>query len=550
MLETVGRRGFPFPFRQQSACALALLTVCFLSAAEQTGTFARNPPSSAQDVALQRGLNALKESHFEQALEDLTTAEHDNPHDAPIRNLRGIALAQLGKTSEAEAEYREAIRLEPKFEDAWRNLGFLLWTGHRPGEAREKMLQAIALSPEDSFAHYYLGCLELEAQEYADGFRELKISRITWPNDPGFLIQAARGYVALGQQEEARKILRQVSAQHLRGAEAAQVASLQIAIRDYDGALELLTTTGKRGTSKETGWAQFDLALSYLLSGNYEQAVEHSRRYIELQRAEAFSASKAAAGWSLVGIAEARASHSDKAVGALKEAAILEPVNEEHWLNLTRELMEASRFAEAILATQEGIAANPKSYALRLRLGATQLAAGHYKEAEAAFRELVDAHDPLPTSYVGLTQVLLREGRADEAAAVVDAAEQQIGENFLLSYFRGLSLDRGGKHREATNAFREAIRMNAASSEAHLGLGKSELAAGQTDEAIAELQEALRLHPGDAQARRLLSQAYRRNGDSKRAEEFADASSEKPATAEGDLLQDFLLPTWQTPKSP
>jgi Flp pilus assembly protein TadD len=534
-------------FRKQHWSAL-LLMLCFLVGQYQAAASVSSLQSLASDTALQRGLNALKESRFEQALEDLTMAEKENPDDARIRNFRGITLVQLGKPSEAETEYREAIRLDPSIEDAWRNLGFLLWISRRPVEAREKILQAIALSPEDSFAHYYLGRLQLDAQEYADGFRELSASGVAWPDDPEFLIQAARGYVAIGQSEDARKILRQTSQQRLTGAEAAQVASLQIAIRDYQPAIELLKIEGNAAGPDDMAWARFDLALSYLLSGNYEQAVEQSRNYVELQRAAATSARETAAGWSLLGIAEARAGHFGKAVTALKEAAHLEPTNEEHWLNLTRALMEASRYRDAIAATQEGIVANPKSYALHLRLGAAQLAAGHYNEAEGVFRHLADAHDPMPISYVGLAQVLLREGRAEEAAAVVTTAEQQIGKSFLLSYFRGLSLDRAGRHKEAASAFREAIKVNADSSEAHLGLGKAELAAGETDDAIAELQEVLRLHPSDPQAGRLLSQAYQRKGDTKKAEEFADASSEKPAVAEGDLLEDFLLPKWQMPQ--
>lgn len=548
ILETAEGCDFLYAPHKQTACVLAFLTFFFLFAMEWTMRAAARSQSAAAD-ALQNGLNALKESRFDQALQDLTVAENEHPDDARIRNFRGITLSQLRKTSEAETEYREAIRLDPKLEDAWRNLGFLLWTNGRPAEAREKIMQALALSPEDSFAHYYLGRLDLEAQQYSDAFRELKVSGVTWPDDSALLIQAARGYVALGQAENARTILRQVSAQRLSVAEATQVASLEIGVRDYESAIDLLKTASKGGSPDETAWAQFDLALSYLLSGNYEQAVEQSRNYVEHLRAEPESASEAASGWSLLGIAEARASRSDQAVEALKEAAHLEPTNEEHWLNLTRELMEASRYGEAIAASQQGIAANPKSYALHLRLGAAHLAAGHYKEAERVFRELVEAHDPMPTSYVGLAQVLLREGRAEEAAVVVSAAEQQIGENFLLSYFRGLSLDRTGNHKEATLAFRESIKMNADSSEAHLGLGKSELATGQIEEAIAELQEALRLHPRDPQARRLLSQAYRRKGDIRKAEEFAEAPSEKPAAAEGDLLEDFLLPKWQMPGS-
>ena len=526
---------------------LPFLSVCFLFATLRVMELPSNSQSGSQSIALQRGLNALRDGRSEQALEALTVAEYENPADPRIRNFRGITLAQLGKPAEAEAEYREAIRLDGKFEDAWRNLGFLLWTDHRQDDSRTALLHAIALSPDDTFAHYYLGRVELDAQHYADAFRELSLSGMALPDDPGFRIQAAQGYVALGEKEKAVKVLRQAATQDLRAFEAAQIGSLLAVLHEYAPAIELLKKTSEHRPA-EAGWAHLDLSLTYLLSGDYKQAVEQSHAYVEHQSRGITGVTAAAAGWSLLGIGEARLGESEGAITALKQAAQAQPGNEEHWLNLTRELMETSRYADAIAATENGIDAIPKSYALHLRLGAAQLAAGHYEEAEKAFRELVDAHDPLATSHVGLAQVLLREGRAEEAVGVVAAAEKEIGPNFLLTYFMGLALDRAGKRTEAINAFRQAIHLNPYSAEAHLGLGKSELAAGQTKEAIAELQEALRLRPGNAPARRLLSQAYLRNGDSKKAEEFADSSSDKPAAAEGDLLEDFLLPKWQMPE--
>jgi tetratricopeptide (TPR) repeat protein len=503
-----------------------------------------------QEDALQRGLNALKESHFDQALEALTIAENEQPENPRIRNFRGIALMQLGKASDSETEYREATRLDPKYEDAWRNLGVLLWTAHRLDPAREALLRAIALSPDDSFCHYYLGRVQLDSQQYAEAFRELRLSGLQLPEDPAFLLLVAAGHVALGEAEEARKVLQQLSAKNPIPAQTAQAASLFLALHDYVQAIELVKAASKQEPHDDTAWAYCDLALAYLLSGNYEQAVPPSRIFVNLQQARKSGPVETAAAWSLLGIAEARSGQSEAAIRELRQAATIEPGNEQHWLNLTREMMEAGRYRDSIAATREGIAANPKSYALHLRLGAAQLAAGQYKESEAVFRTLVDAGDPLPTSYVGLAQVLLREGRAEEAVSVLNAAEKKIGKSFLLSYFLGLSWDRAGKRQDAAKAFREAIEQNSESSEAHLGLGKAALALGQVDEAITELQEALRLGPGNAQARRLLSQAYRRTGDTRRAEEFAKASSDKPPVPEGDLLGDFFLPQWQIPKEP
>jgi tetratricopeptide (TPR) repeat protein len=207
-----------------------------------------------------------------------------------------------------------------------------------------------------------------------------------------------------------------------------------------------------------------------------------------------------------------------------------------------------NHYADAISAAQEGLDANPKSYALHLRLGAAYLSVDRYSDAEKAFRQLVEAGDPLPLSYVGLAQVLLRTGRAEDAVSELTAAKQKLGANFLISYFQGLALDRAARPAEALSAFQDAIRLSPNSSDAHLGLGKTELATGRISDAIAELQETLRLSPGNVQAKRLLSQAYRRSGDPQTASSYAEKITEAPPSTEKDLLGDFLPPAWETPQ--
>src|SRR5271166_2020016 len=120
--------------------------------------------------AFQRGLTALKENRLADAFAELDTAEREHPDDARVRNFRGILLARMGKNAEAAAEYQEANRLDPLLEDAFRNLGFLRWTEHQLGPAREALEHAVKLSPSDDFAHYYLGRVELDSGHYEPAF--------------------------------------------------------------------------------------------------------------------------------------------------------------------------------------------------------------------------------------------------------------------------------------------------------------------------------------------------------------------------------------------
>lgn len=517
------------------------------------GTCLANPqkplPSvpGAQGKTLQAALKAFQDNRFDDALSGLTVAEQEQPSNAQIRNFRGIVLVRLGRNSEAAEEYREATRLDPSLEDAYKNLGFLEWTEHHLESARAKLQRALELAPDDSFAHYYLGRVQLDAGLYESAFQELDRSGIAWPADPQFLIEVTNGYLVLRRQQKAREVIARLSTMQLSGSEAAVLARLLISAGDNASAIDLLRRLSERQNPAGPRWARLDLALSYLMAGNYEKAAAQSQTLIEAPQFARAPGEEAASAWSVIGIAKARIGQSDAAVDAFRQAAKLDSHREEHWLNLTRELMASNRFAEAISAAQEALKSNPESYALHLRLGAAYLSSDRYSESESVFRRLVAAGDPLPTSYVGLAQVLLRTGRAEEAVSELAAAGKKLGPNFLISYFQGLALDRAARPAEAISVFQDAIRLNPGSSEAHLGLGRTELLVGHNNEAIAELQKCLQLSPGNVQAKRLLSQAYRRAGDFKAASRYSHETAVKEPAIQNDLLGDFILPEWQSP---
>ncbi len=491
-----------------------------------------------QQSPFQNGLLALKEDRVEDALQEFTSAERDQPNDATIRNFRGIVLARLGRLAEAASEYRQAITMDPALEPAYRNLGFLEWNNHQLPDAVLILEAALKLSPQDSFARYYLGRVHLEQQEFEAAFLELQRSGMPLPKDPDVQMLAAKGYIALGRQSEAREIAGLLASERLTAIQTSRLASLLLTLHDNDAAISLLQRWNGDAAHTRDLWAAFDLSIAYVLVGNPQQAADQA----QLCTDPAFgSPSKLADAWSLVGIADARLGHKESSIQAFRRATTLSPQTEEHWLNLTRELMEVGQLNEAIASTERAIELHPSSYALQLRLGAANLSVSRYKEAEEIFRRLISAGDPLPTSYIGLAQVLLRTGRADQAVAELAAARQTLGPSFLLSYFQGLSLSRAGMSAEAVSALTEAVREEPGNADAHFELGKNELKLGYFDGAIAEFENALRLNPTDPRPRHLLTQARQRSGRTATVED--DPSPVRPP-AIADLVADFILPQW------
>ncbi len=186
----------------------------------------------------------------------------------------------LEKTKKLRREYREAIRLDPQMEDAYRNLGFLEWNEHQLEPAREALDRAVELSPNDSFAHYYLGRVLLDEQLYAQAIREIESSNVPLPADTSFSIQLATAQIALGNKDQARKLLQQLATVPLDDRQSIHVASLFLALRENDSAIRIIgRQLSKSPSAPENAWRQFDLALAYLLAGNYDKAIAQADFY-------------------------------------------------------------------------------------------------------------------------------------------------------------------------------------------------------------------------------------------------------------------------------
>ncbi len=531
--------------------ASVLLCVCSVPfpgartpAQQQSAEAGLNAPSAEFEA----GLKALQGNNFEEALRHLTLAEQLAPVDARVHNFRAIALEGLERHDQASAEFENAIRLDPNMEDAYRGLGFLEWTEHRLPPAVEHLRHALVLSPGDLFARYYLGRALLEQGDLPRALGELSRSHDLWPNDPSFLIQIGSRYLSAQREADARMALERASDLSLTTNQTAQAASLLSTARDAQRAAALLQKFCTTTEPNPPEWALFDLALARLMAGGYQDAAAAAQAYLSSASRQMSSRGTGEA-WAIVGISAARRGDSAVALDALRKHTQLSPDREEAWLNLTLELMSLGRSDDAVSAAQNGIANLPKSYALHLRLGATYLAAARYLDAERVFRELVNAGDPLPLSYAGLAQVLLRTGRAEEASSELLAAQQTIGDNFLLSYFRGLALQRAGNAAEALRAYRQAMAQNPGSVEAQLGVASTELKLNSVRESIAQLNDVLRIDPSNVQAIRLLSQAYRREGDVASATKYANkAGTEVEASPDSTLLGDFVLPEWMSPE--
>ncbi len=72
--------------------------------------------------------------------------------------MLGYALSKKGQLDEAIAAYREAIKLEPDFADAHRDLGYALSKKGQLDDAIAAYREAMKLDPQDAYPPYNVAC--------------------------------------------------------------------------------------------------------------------------------------------------------------------------------------------------------------------------------------------------------------------------------------------------------------------------------------------------------------------------------------------------------
>ncbi len=114
----------------------------------------QNPIAVAQ-VQLQQG-------RHKGALKTVKSAMARHPKDARFPNLAGLAMCGLGQQRAAIPMFQKAIRLDPHFVDAQRNLAQTLILLGMTEKALNLLERMVAIHPEDEGAHY------LQAQALAN----------------------------------------------------------------------------------------------------------------------------------------------------------------------------------------------------------------------------------------------------------------------------------------------------------------------------------------------------------------------------------------------
>ncbi|HEY5087638.1 MAG TPA: hypothetical protein VII66_09805 [Gemmatimonadaceae bacterium] len=136
--------------------AVGVIAVAIIAAAAAYFTLGR----SHFDSEMSSAIALMTTGRTEAARGAFGTIAHEYPDKAPPH----VFLSRLARSDSppdmntARQELITAIRLDPSYEPAQREMGIFQLADHNPSLARNFLIRAVQLAPNDSAAQGYLGC--------------------------------------------------------------------------------------------------------------------------------------------------------------------------------------------------------------------------------------------------------------------------------------------------------------------------------------------------------------------------------------------------------
>jgi len=144
----------------------------------------------------------------ENSIECYKKALEDENFDTPsiAWSNMGTVYYDLKKYDKAIECYKKAIRCDPKYADAYNNLGEALYRIEEDSEIVEKQFRkAIQIKSTLSESHYYLGHILADEEYYKDAKKEYEIALKSEPENANYLNSLGYVLAKLGHYGKAKK---------------------------------------------------------------------------------------------------------------------------------------------------------------------------------------------------------------------------------------------------------------------------------------------------------------------------------------------------------
>lgn len=487
---------------------LAITAMCSLC-------FAYQPPEARR--LFEQARRFFEQQHWAEAQAAAAQALAADPRMGDAEILLGLIATAQSRFDEAEAHFVRAVALQPQNSQAHGYLGSTYMQQKRLPDAEHAFRKVLQLSPGNVTANYNLGVIALAQHRPGESLRHFELVSRANGSDIAALIGILESQLMMGRKGDARQTAKQLNG-ILNDSDARRLEVAALLAQAGEPAEAISMMERARRAFPQSYEVSYNLALACFQAAQYDRAAEVLRPFAGPQgKPEALS---------LLGAIEEKRGHGVDAERAFLEAARREPAHEDYRFDYGNSLLQQGKLQPAVAAFRAAVSDLPKSWKLRLGLGAACYLAGDYESAVNALLEAVRLKPNSAPAYFLL-------GEAYDSAQRFQPAIESAFASYLKSaprdawayYHYGAVLyarvQAEGRHEfEAAIAnLNEALRLNPNLGEAYVQLGLIALAQGKIEQSVKMLERATALDPQLAAAHYRLALAYQRLGKEARAKE-------------------------------
>jgi tetratricopeptide (TPR) repeat protein len=419
-----------------------------------------------------------------QAIAEYETIARLKPNDIEAKLLLGELYAANHESPKAEAEFKEAQKIDSNSEEVVLSMA-KLYNDEGDLQRAAGVLAGIPQDDRSAREEYALGQAYDRLKKAKDAAAAYKRSLDLEPDNAEVQMALANALLEDNQLDESLKIFKTLqSADPTDLRSTIQISEIQRRQGHYDeslATLEKLKGQIQPGTNEELQWG-VDEALDYDAMGKYDQATAlltklvnattHSDgKYSDQEK------SNRAYFLNRLGLIYREQNKTTEAVAAFKQIAELGGdcessasdddahicYAESGYENEVDSYREAHMWKEATAAAADAAKALPKSHDAQL-LYARQIAdAGQVEQGlTLAKAQLTNTSDDLEV-HENLAEMYIRLKRYDEATAEIekaDALAKKPTEKWYIAFLRGDQFDHQKKYDEAEAQFRKALEID------------------------------------------------------------------------------------------
>jgi tetratricopeptide (TPR) repeat protein len=438
------------------------------------------------------------------------------------------ARANIGAYSQAEPLYEEALQLAPDDADLKFDYAKAAMDAEDPQKAERLSAEILDQNPAtDSARKTWLMRIQAEAlRSLGQHQKALELFKSAAETDPSFdnVYALGNAYLWVGDKADGSRIFAGMLAKF--GDTAVMRMDLGRGYAEANYFPEAIAEFRKAiAVDNRMHGVHYSLGACYVsLSGEaaYKEAEEEFHKELALQPNDPFSYPQ------LGKIALSRHNYADAGLD-LKRATALNPESADNYLLLSELFTETNRITDAIAALRKAIAITPDPsrnhyaiHAAHYQLGRLLIESGDSAGGKAEMKiaeDLLARSDrqdentlngkPQVQLPLETTRVASTEERAEDSAYEKSVAPLIAGSYNNLGVHAAIHGDFG----EAAGWFCHASEWNPTLAGVPANWGRAAFAAHQYAEAVAPLQTALRVHPGDQEMRVELGVSQCETGD-------------------------------------